>query len=107
MIGEALRAARQASGLGQEEVARRAGVSRMTVQRLETGAIDPRESTLTLVARTLGLELVLVPSPLRAGVEHYVRAGGRALGQPPGIDAPPSIVDTLGPRTPPTLRKRR
>lgn len=58
MIGTALRDARRAAGLQQEELARRAGVSRMTVQRLEAGTI----------------------------------------GQPAGVAAPPSIVDTLATR---------
>lgn len=101
MIGAALREARRAAGLQQEELARRAGVSRMTVQRLEAGTIDPRVSTVGVLARALGLDLLLVPAALRPEVEGFVQSGGRLLGQPPGVGAPPSIVDTL------TVREKR
>lgn len=95
MIGAALRDARRAAGLKQDELARRAGVSRMTVQRIEAGTIDPRASTLLVLARALGLELLVVPAALRPTIEDFVRSGGRVLGQPPGLAAPPSIVDVL------------
>lgn len=98
MIGSALRDARRAAGLQQEELARRAGVSRMTVQRLEAGTIDPRVSTVLVLARALGLELLLVPAALRTEVEGFVQSGGRVLGQPSGVAAPPSIVDALATR---------
>src|SRR5687768_14596043 len=98
MVGQALRDARRAAGLRQKEVARRAGLSRMTVQRIEAGSIDPRLSTLVLIARVLGLEVMLVPGGLRPALEDFVRAAGRVVGQPPGIGAPPSIVDALAAR---------
>lgn len=40
----------------------KAGVSRMTVQRVEAGSIDPRVDTLLGMARVLGLKPLLVPS---------------------------------------------
>ncbi|RUP35101.1 MAG: XRE family transcriptional regulator [Curvibacter sp.] len=55
-----LQAARKRQGLKQQELAERAGLSRMTVQRIESGAIDPRLSTLVEMARVLGLTLVTV-----------------------------------------------
>ncbi|MBV5293977.1 MAG: helix-turn-helix transcriptional regulator [Curvibacter lanceolatus] len=55
-----LQAARKRLGLKQQELAEQAGLSRMTVQRIESGAIDPRLSTLAEMARVLGLELVAV-----------------------------------------------
>lgn len=57
-----LQAARKRQGLKQQELAERAGLSRMTVQRIESGAIDPRLSTLVEMARVLGLALVTVAS---------------------------------------------
>lgn len=57
-----LQAARKRQGLKQQELAERAGLSRMTVQRIESGAIDPRLSTLVEMARVLGLALVAVAS---------------------------------------------
>ena len=54
--------ARKAAGLTQAELAERAGLSRMTVQRLEGGNLDPRLSTLQQLARALDMELHAVPS---------------------------------------------
>jgi transcriptional regulator with XRE-family HTH domain len=99
----ALRRARRQAKLTQEELAGLAGLTRMTVQRLESGKLDPRFSTLQEVARVLGMDIMLVPSSLRTELQGFVRSGGRMLGQAPGADAPPSLVDILarGTRTPP------
>ncbi len=67
----------------------------MTVQKLESGSVDARISTLVDLVRALGLELTLVPRELAPAVEAFIRAGGRIVGQPSGIDAPPSVVDQL------------
>ena len=67
----------------------------MTVQRTETGKIAPRLSTVLVLARALGMDLMLVPKSLRPDLENFVRSGGRFLGQPSGIAAPPSLVDKL------------
>lgn len=48
--------ARKAAQMTQADLAERAGLSRMTVQRLESGAMDPRLSTLSEMARVLALE---------------------------------------------------
>lgn len=94
-IVDAIITARKDADLTQADLGDRAGLNRMTVQRLETGALDPRLSTVMEMARALGLELMLVPSALRSEVESFLRSGGKYLGQPSGISAPPSIVDTL------------
>ncbi len=88
-------AARKAAGLTQAELADQAGLSRMTVQKVESGAFDPRLSTVLEAARALGLEPMLVPAGLRQEVEAFLRSGGKYLAQPSGIAAPPSIVETL------------
>lgn len=90
-----LKHARKASGLTHDMLAQRAGVSRMTVQRTEAGKIDPRLSTLLVLARALGMDLMLVPKSLRPDLEDFVRSGGRFLGQPSGVGAPPSLIDEL------------
>ena len=95
MIISELEKARKAAGWSQETLAERAGLSRMTVQRTESGQIDPRLSTLLEMARALGLELMPVPAALRPQLEDFVRAGGRLLGQPAGVGAPRSIAQTL------------
>jgi len=87
--------ARQARQLTQAELAEKAGMSRMAVQKMEAGATDPRLSSLLVLARALDLDLMLVPSALRPDLEAFARAGGRVLGQPAGIDAPGSVIDEL------------
>ena len=101
-----LESARRTAGLTQAELAERAGVNRMTVGRLEAG-LDPRLSTLDALARSLGLELMLVPRPLRPALEDFVRAGGRLLGQPAGVGAPRSVVDLLAVHEPPPAADKR
>ena len=93
-IIQSIEGARKAASLTQEELAQRAGVSRMTVSRIEAG-MDPRLSTLQELARAMGMELMLVPRALRAEVEGFLRSGGRVLGQPAGAGAPKSLVDLL------------
>ncbi len=94
-IVEDLLNARIAAGLTQDTLAVMAGVSRMTLQRMEAGKNDPRLSTLLVLARTLGMDLMMVPKDLRPDLENFVQAGGRFLGQSSGIGAPPSLVDEL------------
>ncbi|MFT7773266.1 helix-turn-helix transcriptional regulator [Roseateles sp.] len=90
-----LAAMRKALDLTQGQLAERAGVSRETVSKVETGAVDPQLSTLIELARAMDLEFMVVPRALRIELEAFVRAGGRWLAQPPGVDAPPSVVDLL------------
>lgn len=90
-----LEALRKAAGLTQGQLADRAGLNRMTVQRLESGALDPRVSTLMEMSRALGMELMLVPQSLRQEVHGFIQSGGKVLGQPSGADAPASVVDML------------
>ena len=90
-----LEAMRKAAKLSQDDLATRAGLSRMTVQRAEAGQIDPRLSSVLAIAKSLSVELMLVPTALRDELESFVRSGGRFLGQPAGAGAPLSIVQTL------------
>ena len=90
-----LEGARKAHDMSQEQLALGAGLSRMTVQRMEAGQIDPRLSSVTAIAKTLGMDVMLVPTALRPELESFVRAGGRLLGQPAGSGAPLTIAQTL------------
>src|SRR3546814_11525452 len=94
-----LEALRKAAGLTQGQLADRAGLNRMTVQRLESGSLDPRVSTLLEMARAMGMELMLVPQSLRQEVHGFIQSGGRVLGQPTGAAAPKSVVDLLALRS--------
>jgi transcriptional regulator with XRE-family HTH domain len=87
--------ARLARHLSQAELAEKSGLSRMAVQKMEAGASDPRLSTLQVLARAMGMELMLVPSALKPDLQAFARSGGRALGQPAGVVAPGSVVDDL------------
>ena len=87
--------ARKVAGLTQTELAERAGLSRMAVQKAESGSTDPRLSTLEVMARAMGLELMLVPRNIRPELEQFLQSGGRVLGQQAGVEAPASVVDTL------------
>ncbi|WPB57117.1 helix-turn-helix transcriptional regulator [Xylophilus sp. GOD-11R] len=95
-IEQNLLRARKAAHLTQQQLADAAGLTRMTVNKTESGAGDPRLSSVIEMARALGMELILVPSVLQPEVEAFLRSGGRVLGQPVGAGAPPSIVDSLG-----------
>ena len=94
-IADDLQRLRKTTGLTQDQLATAAGLSRMTVQRIESEEIDPRLSTILEMSRALGMEPMLVPSDLRGEVEAFLRSNGRVLGQPTGAGAPPSIVDDL------------
>ena len=87
--------ARKAAHITQADLAARAGLSRMAVQRTETGDVDPRFSTLQEMARVLDMDLIAVPSTLRAELQAFIQSGGKFLAQPEGADAPPSIVGSL------------
>ena len=94
-LTQQLEVMRKAANLSQDELATNSGLSRMTVQRAEAGQIDPRLSSVLAIAKTLNVELMLVPTALGHELESFVRSGGRFLGQPPGAGAPLSIVQTL------------
>lgn len=91
---EKLRLARAQSDATQAEIATRAGISRMTLSRIEN-LEDVRLSTVDVVARELGLSLVLVPTSLVPELENFIQSGGKLLGQQAGIEAPDSVINSL------------
>src|SRR3972149_1449719 len=66
-VAALLRQARRESGLGQRELARRAGVPQPTLSRIERGLASPRFGTLDRLLREGG------PGPAAVGA----RGGGR------------------------------
>jgi transcriptional regulator with XRE-family HTH domain len=56
-FGKRLRALREAGGRSQAAIAERAGLSRVFVNQLEAGTRDPSLSTLTRLAKALGVTL--------------------------------------------------
>jgi len=95
ILADQLVAARRAAGITQAQLAKKAGLGRGTIQRIEAGVTDPRVDTLLAVSRVLGLEPLLVPSWLRQETVNFIQSGGKIIGQPPSIGAPLSIVDEL------------
>jgi len=100
ILSDQLMRARGAADMSQADLARKARVSRRSIADIEAGRVDPKIDTLLSISRALGMEAMLVPTWLRQDVENFIRSGGRIIGQPPGVDAPLSIVDEL-------LRTRR
>lgn len=68
----ALTAIRKSRQLTQADLAQQAGLSRMTVQRLESNGLDPRLSTLQEMARVLDQELVVIPKCLHGAFEQWM-----------------------------------
>ena len=98
-----LEAVRRKSGMTQADLAQAAGVSRMTVSRIEAG-FDPRLSTLYELIRALDMDVMLVPRALKREVQGFIQSGGRVLGQAPGIEAPKSVVQWLADSSNPTRK---
>jgi len=76
-LGARLAAARLARNLTQAALAREAGVSKRTVERLESGEVATRLSGLVRVCRVLGLVErldALVPPAVPTPVEQLKRA---------------------------------
>ncbi len=98
-----LRALRRARKLKQEDVARKAGISREAYLRAESGQADPRMSTFLAACEALGLEVVLAPQHLAADVNAFIasRNGGvtaaSMAGQPAaGSTAAPAAASASG-----------
>ncbi len=56
-----LRWARRRAGMTQRQLAERAGVPQSTIGRIESGATDPRLSTLRQLLRACGFDLEVEP----------------------------------------------
>lgn len=57
MIGQKIKELRLLKGLTQEDLAERTRLSVRTIQRIESGDVDPRTYTLSLLAEALDVEL--------------------------------------------------
>ena len=71
-------ALRKSQRLTQAELATRAAMTRMTVQRIESSGTDPRLTTVEELAKALGLELMLVPSERRQEIEALMATKPRS-----------------------------
>ena len=73
-IARELREAREAKGLSQRELGRKAGVPQGHISKIENGAVDLRVSSLVALARTLDLELELVPRKVVPALKSLARS---------------------------------
>ncbi len=58
LFGERLKNAREASGMSQKAMANRIGVKPATVEKWETGKMDPRANRLQMLASLLNVPLL-------------------------------------------------
>jgi len=66
-LGKALRAAREQARLTQQDLAKRAGLTRQKLIQIEQGRPGVAHGTYEAVATWLGLQLALVPATVRLG----------------------------------------
>ena len=69
----ALTTARHRAGLSQRALADKVGLAQSHISKIERGAVDPQTTSLVEIARVLGLELSLVPTPLVPALRALVR----------------------------------
>ena len=86
--------ARKAARITQADLAERAGLSRMAVQRTETGDVDPRFTTLQEMARVLNMELIAVPAELHAQVQALIQPQTDQTGAADSIASPVTSQDS-------------
>ncbi|MDR3472569.1 MAG: helix-turn-helix transcriptional regulator [Devosia sp.] len=73
-FAETIRQARLQKGWTQRDLSARARMPQAQISRFENGEVDPQVSTLVELARTLDLDLQLVPRSAITAVEAAVRA---------------------------------
>jgi transcriptional regulator with XRE-family HTH domain len=69
----ALTAARHRAGLSQRALADKVGLAQSHISKIERGAVDPQTTSVVEIARVLGLELSLVPTPLMPALQALIR----------------------------------
>jgi transcriptional regulator with XRE-family HTH domain len=72
-ITHRLREARVAKSWSQRDLSEHAGIPQAHISRIESGAVDPKVSTLQDLARALDLELMLAPRAALNAVDALVR----------------------------------
>ncbi len=73
---ETLRTARLANKMSQRALSAKSGLPQSHISHIENGVVDPKLSTLIELARSLGLELILVPRKRLPAVRAIVRNTG-------------------------------
>ena len=68
-----LKSARQKKGLSQRAFAKIAGLPQSRLSKIENGLVDLQTSSLLEIARTLDLELMLIPRQTVPAVNSLIR----------------------------------
>jgi len=68
-----LKTARQEKNLSQRTLSLKTGIQQAQISRIESGQADLRVSTLVELARTLDLELMLIPRSLYPAVKSITQ----------------------------------
>jgi transcriptional regulator with XRE-family HTH domain len=77
-IASTLKSAREARGLSQRVLSKKAGMPQSHISKIENGAVDLRVSSLVELARALDLELMLVPRKGVSAVQSIVRGSAES-----------------------------
>lgn len=72
-LTDKLKAARQKKGLSQRAFAKIAGLPQSRLSKIENGLVDLQTSNLLEIARTLDLELMLIPRQAVPAVNSLIR----------------------------------
>lgn len=80
-ITDRIKDARRRKGLSQRELSERSGVPQSHISRIENGAVDLRLSSLIELARTLDVELLMVPRKAVPAVRSIVDGRFRSEGE--------------------------
>ncbi|MGM0634058.1 MAG: helix-turn-helix domain-containing protein [Pseudomonadota bacterium] len=72
-IIEALKKARKERGLTQRGLSEKAGIPQSHISKIESGAVDMKLSSLVELARSLGLEVTVIPRRLVPAVEALLK----------------------------------
>jgi len=75
-MASALKSAREAKGLTQRDLSKRAGVPQAHISKIENNTVDLRLSSLFALAHALDLELTLVPRKALPAVQSLIRTAG-------------------------------
>ncbi len=81
-VSNALKAAREAKKLSQRDLGTRVGVPQGHISKIENAMVDLRLSSLIAIARSLDLEVVLVPRKALPAVQSIVRSASAPEGEP-------------------------
>ena len=94
-IARTLKKARERKGLSQRELSTRSKVRQYQISKFENGAVDLRLSSLIELARSLDLELTLVPRKSISAVKSIMRSSEPKVVAAPALKEIKRTVDAI------------